>query len=382
MRILHALTSADPATGGPVTTTAQIGLVHREWGHTVEVVTLDDPAAPWVAQYPLKVYAVGPSRTSYCFAPGYLPWLRANAHRYDCIVVHGLWQWTGLGVLAAATGLPYFVYPHGMLDPWFKRAYPRKHLKKWLYWPWGEFQVLARARAVLFTCEEERRLARESFWLYRCNGRVVNYGTAAPTGDPATEIAAFLEGFPALRGRRIVLFLGRLHEKKGCDLLIEAFARVAHQDECLALVLAGPDQTGWRAHLEALAHRLGVAGRVYFTGMLTGALKWGALRSAEVFVLPSHQENFGIAVVEALACGVPVLISERVNIWREIVDDGAGLVEADTAEGTLSLLARWLALAPDRRLAMAEAARRSFVSRFENRQAARSLLSVLEEPGL
>ena len=113
--------------------------------------------------------------------------------------------------------------------------------------------------------------------------------------------------------------------------------------------------------------------------MLTGDAKWGAFRAAEAFVLPSHQENFGIAVSEALACGTPVLISDQVNIWREVTGDGAGLAEPDTADGTLHLLTRWRALDDGARARMREAARQTFQERFEIGAVARSLVAVLQE---
>src|SRR5213076_1488953 len=116
----------------------------------------------------------------------------------------------------------------GMLDPWFKRTYPLKHLKKWIYWPWADYRVLRDARAVLFTTEEERLLARQSFWLYRCREAVVDYGTAGPTGDAARQRESFRSAFPMLRDTRNLLFLSRLHPKQGCDTLLAAFARVAH----------------------------------------------------------------------------------------------------------------------------------------------------------
>ncbi len=105
-----------------------------------------------------------------------------------------------------------------------------------------------------------------------------------------------------------------------------------------------PTRKGLRPELELQAKRLGIEARVHWTGMLEGDLKWGAFHAAEAFVLPSHQENFGIAVVEALACGVPVLISDKVNIWPDIVQDEAGLVNADTAEGTYRSMAALLAM--------------------------------------
>jgi glycosyltransferase involved in cell wall biosynthesis len=267
-----------------------------------------------------------------------------------------------------------------MLDPWFKRTYPIKHAKKWLYWPWAEYRVLRDASSVLFTCEEERRLARNSFWLYRCHERVVTLGISRPVGDATAQRELFLERFPQCRGKRIVLFLGRIHEKKGCDLLIRAFAPVASSHPDLQLVMAGPEQQD-SARWHNLANDLGVADRIVWTGMLAGDLKWGALRAADAFALPSHQENFGIAVVEALACGVPVLISREVNIWREIVEAGAGFAEPDTVEGTTKLWRDWLARTPEQRERMRQAAERCFADRFEIDRAATNLLSVLQSNG-
>src|SRR5579872_2229101 len=126
----------------------------------------------------------------------------------------------------------------------------------------------------------------------------------------------------------------------------QAFARVAGRDPIVHLVIAGPDECGWQAELERLAAQLAIAHRITFTGPLYGDLKWGALRAAEAIALPSHIENFGITVAEALACGIPALVSKGVNIWREIEADGAGLVADAGLESTVSVLERWLAM-PD-----------------------------------
>ena len=144
------------------------------------------------------------------------------------------------------------------------------------------------------------------------------------------------------------------------------------------LVIAGPDQTGLEANLQRQAESLGISGRVCWPGLLGGDLKWGALRACEAFVLPSHQENFGIAVVEALAVGSPVLISKQVNIWPEIDDDSVGLVDDDTLEGTERLLRRWLKLPTAERDAMAGRARSSFVRRFAMKGAAIAIDQVFE----
>jgi glycosyltransferase involved in cell wall biosynthesis len=380
VKYLHVVSSLNPEGGGPAEGVRQLCDKAQLLGHRCEVATLDASDAAWLTGFPCGVRAFGPARSTYRYAPKLLAWLRENAGRYEAIIVNGLWQYHGFAVWRALRGksTPYFVFTHGMLDPWFKREYPLKHVKKWLYWPWAEYRVLRDARAVLFTCEEERLLARKSFWLYRANEAVVRYGTPGPSGDVGAQREAFLSRYPELRGKRVLLFLGRVHPKKGCDLLVRAFSALAGTDPTLHLVMAGPDPSNWQEELQRplLATRL--ERRVTWTGMLTGDLKWGALFASEAFVLPSHQENFGIAVAEALACGVPVLISNKVNIWREVSADEAGLVANDTLEGTMEVIESWLAATPTRRAQLASNALHCFRNRFHIDAAARSLLSVLD----
>ena len=330
------------------------------------------------------VHAFGPVRPGYGYTPRLVPWLLANAPDYDAVFVHGLWQYPGLAVRRALRGRrPYFVYPHGMLDPWFSRAYPLKHAKKWVYWQLFERRVLRDASAVLFTCEEERRLAGRSLKPYRCTERVVAYGTARPTGDPARQRTAFLLRVPEATSRPYLLFLGRIHRKKGVDLLIAAYGRYVAESlrggaACPALVVAGPcPDARLLGALSAAAHRIPSPGRVLFPGMLEGDAKAGALRGAEAFILPSHQENFGLAIVEAMAVGTPVLVSNKVNICAEIEADGGGFVEQDTTEGTLRLLRRWRSLGASAREAMRSAASASFDRRYEIRRTAQNLLETI-----
>jgi glycosyltransferase involved in cell wall biosynthesis len=167
MKILHVISSIDPRGGGPMEALRQRGLRLKEMGHEVEVATLDAPSDPVVGTFPLPAYALGPAVGAYRYSRRLVPWLRSNAQRYDAVVVNGLWQYQSFGTWRALRriGKPYYVFTHGMLDPWFKRTYPLKHLKKWLYWPWAEYRVLRDAAGVLFTSEEERRLACQSFFL-------------------------------------------------------------------------------------------------------------------------------------------------------------------------------------------------------------------------
>lgn len=186
------------------------------------------------------------------------------------VVVHGLWQYHSLATWLALKdcNVPYLIYPHGMIDPWFNRTYPVKHLKKILYWRLFENKVLRDAKSVLFTSEEEKNLARDSFRPYNISESVVSYGISAPKVNKSHAIRIFLESFPHLSDRKIILFVGRIHPKKGLDILIKAFSRVVSADPSLHLVIAGPDQVGFKIHLLNLANFLGVADCITWSGML------------------------------------------------------------------------------------------------------------------
>jgi glycosyltransferase involved in cell wall biosynthesis len=259
------------------------------------------------------------------------------------VFLDGIWQYNLYAAHRALAGtqIPWAIFTHGMLDPYFKERYPLKHIKKAIYWHAVLRKIMRDAYAVLFTCEEEKILARLSFSPYSVRETVVPYGTFGPDCDLAAASEEFLARWPHLRGKRLALALGRIHPKKATDILIEAFAATLGKDAEWQLVIAGPDQIGWQKELEVLAARLGIADRITWAGMIEGSLKWGAFSASEVFVIPSHQENFGIVVAEAQACGLPVIMSNKVNIWREVMSYWAGLVGEDTIEATTASLHRW-----------------------------------------
>lgn len=369
--------------GGPVEV-VRVLLRYGPEGYAQEVVTMDDPAAGFLEEIARTtgtlVHGLGPVASIYSRSKKLLPWLKANRARFDGVIVHGMWQYPGYAVWRTMRGqVPYVVFPHGMLDPYFKRAFPVKHLKKWLYWVPVEYWVLRDAYRVLFTCDAEARLAQQSFWLHRWKAQVMPFGTIPPEGDAAVQREAFFAACPAVQSKRFLLFLGRIDRKKGCDLLIDAFAKVGTQDPELALVMAGPDPQNWRAELMGRVGASDIANRIHWPGMLRGDAKWGAFHAAEAFVLPSHQENFGIAVAEALACGKPVLLSDKVNIAAEIAGDGAGLMEDDTTAGILRLLERWSRLTAVERETMGARASECFHQRYDMRENAKAVVRVFEK---
>lgn len=375
-RLLHIVNSIDPAAGGP-TECIRVMLTSSTDICEGEVVSLDPPDAPFLHAFPFPVHALGGGDRPLGYNPALVEWLKQNRARFDGFVVNGLWRYIGFATRKALLGhKPYFVFTHGMLDPYFKHAFPLKHLKKWPYWLLSEYRVLRDADRVLFTTSEEERLAAQSFALHRWKAAVVPFGASPPPADETTLRDAFASSHPDLVQKRFLLFLGRIHHKKGCDLLIQSFIKHASSDSGLHLVIAGPDQQNWQSTLQAEVVAAGLGDRVHWPGMLHGQVKWGAFYASEAFVLPSHQENFGIAVAEALACGRAVLLSDKVNIAPELAHQGCGLIADDTQAGTDSLLSRWIALSPKDRGLMQERALVSFQARYDLRQTTPAIVDL------
>jgi glycosyltransferase involved in cell wall biosynthesis len=373
--ILHLIRTLDPERGGPVTFLKQLSAVHAAMGVRVAILTLDRNEPAWVADLPVSALECAPSRGGYGYNPSLEAKLTELASTFDTMVVHGLWQFHGFCAMrvSATIGVPYFVFPHGMLDPWFRRSYPIKHLKKQLYWVLAEQRVLQGAKAVLFTSENESRLSKVTFLPEaRYRGRILPLGVEKNSAAPDRLRELFFKEFPDLRGRRFLLFLGRLHPKKGCDLLVRAMARMRPP---IDLVFAGPiSNNEYVSKLKRSAEGL----PILFAGMLHGDLKSGALALADALILPSHQENFGLVVAEALSFGTPALLSDQISVAEDVVSSGAGFVEPDTLIGTERLIERWL---QEGTLAMRTSALNCFQNRFDIKHSARELLRILSGDG-
>ncbi len=329
MKILHVIGDLAPASGGPAKACFEMARALARRGHEVAIYATDfgqRAAARPASGAPLRrdgvelrFFPLQPPRiwlASWPLAAA----LWRDLPRFDILHLHSLYlfhDWVA-GDLARRRRIPYLVRPHGSLDPYIWR---RRRLKKAIFDRLFQNRVLRRAGAIHFTAEEEMRLAAP--FVQGAPGIVIPNGLDLEDYAGIPQPGTFRARHPEIGSRRIVLFLGRLNFKKGLDLLVNAFADLVRRHEDLHLVLAGPDG-GFLAETRALVGTEGIVGRASFTGMLTGADKLAAFADASVFVLPSYSENFGIAVIEAMACGVPVLISDRVNIWREVVADGAG----------------------------------------------------------
>lgn len=386
MRILHVLSSLAPRYGGPPQVCLELCQELARRGEEVSIYTtnMDGPRELDVPlQRPVWTNGNGvevryfPVQTprSYVMSWPFARALRRAIPEQDIVHIHSLYVFpsTIAAYYCRRAAVPYLVRPHGSLDPYLFR---RHRGRKWVYERLFEWRNLNRAAAIHYTTQEEEELVRPLG--LRARGVIVPPGVHAERYAEGPSRAAFDEAWPETRGRRVVLYLGRLNFKKGLDLLAKAFGQLARQRDDVHLLLAGPDNDGYGAMVWQWLANEGVLARCSFAGMLLGSRKLMALRHADVFVLPSYTENFGIAVVEAMACGLPVVISNRVNIWRDVAAAQAGIVVDCDADELSRALAAVLA-DPTGGKAMGERARRLVRERFTWGAAADRMLEVYRE---
>lgn len=406
MRLLHIIASMDPVKGGPCQSIRSAIPELEKLGVHNDVACLDNPSSTFLKNDPFTIHAFGPCKTPWCYSPRLMPWLLKNLNRYYAVIVHGLWLYHGYAVRKSIRMLvakhrgykkeifnipKVFVVPHGMLDPYFQRVSHRrlKAIRNWVYWKLIESRVVNEATGLLFTCIAELELAKMPFRPYVPRQEAdVGCGVADPPVYHAQMREAFLERCPEVGKSPYILFLSRIHEKKGVDLLIQSYVNfvsaITNEKDTEAiyassatdsrigrksipkLVIAGPGmETVYGQRILRLARQNnGLEQFILFPGMLSGEAKWGAYYGCEAFILPSHQENFGIAVVEALACCKPVLISNRINIWKEIQDERAGLVSNDTVIDIQYMLKSWCRMTTIEKLEMGRRARTCYDKRF------------------
>ncbi|QEE26532.1 glycosyltransferase [Terriglobus albidus] len=374
VRILHLISSLDLRGGGPAEVVRLLGKTQAAMGYSVEAVSADDEATD-ISTFEFPVHRLGPG-IGYGYSKRLSEWLKNNRSRFDAVIVHGLWQYPHQAAYTLLRGhVPYFVFVHGMLDPWFNQSFHFKHVKKLLYWHTIGRSALDGAASVIFTTDEELLRSASAFFPYKWRAMVAALGIEGP--QHPVDPSGLYQRWPQLKQREYLLFFGRLHPKKGCDLLLKAFARVETDSERM-LVFAGPADRSYGQYLRELAKELDIEDRILWTGMVQGAEKWAMLQEADAFVLPSHQENFAIAAVEAMCCGTPVLLSDKVQIYRNVVQEGAGLAEPDTLAGTVCLLQRWAALDNHARATMGKNARTAYRQRYTAVASTENLMHQIE----
>lgn len=389
MNILRVITTMNPEHGGPSQGIRNMVPALQEIGVYNEVVCFDDPDSSYLSSSAFTIYALGNGKGPYSYNGKLSSWLKNNFHRFDVVVIHGLWQYNSYGTYKAwkkykktnSTYPKLYVMPHGMLDPYFQKAPERriKALRNTIFYALFEGKVVNGCNGVLFTCQQELELAREPFSPYKPQSELnIGYGIQPPPAYNSELMdEAFYKTCPDLKqGTPYMVFLSRIHQKKGVDLLIKAYLDLKENNNIPDLVIAGPGlDTDYGKQLQDLASR---SKKIHFPGMLKSEAKWGAFYNSEAFVLPSHQENFGIAIVEAMACSKAVLITDKVNIWQEIKNGDGGIVVNDDFDGVKSALVKWLSFTNEERRKKGERAYEVYTSFFSVKTAALRFKTIFE----
>jgi glycosyltransferase involved in cell wall biosynthesis len=331
--VLHVVASINRRTGGPAVSVPGLAAALRRCGIPAEIAAMDLPRTGAVVRAPaVPVHLVRPGRVALVLRGFSFDFHRRmrllGRRRWALIHNHGLWMGPNVEArrLAQRLGVPLIISPRGMLESWSLQHHAAR---KRLAWRLFEHANLRAAHAFHATSEQEADSIRAVG--LRQPIAVIPNGVTIPRPITAAEREQFARQFPALRDRRVLLFLSRLHPKKGLDQLLRVWQRLSPKHPGWCLVIAGQAAPDIEGIYESQTRDLGLGDSVLFTGHLDGACKRAALARAELFVLPSHSENFGMAIAEALAAGCPA-IATRATPWRALERESAGWwIDNDTS---------------------------------------------------
>ena len=333
MRVLHVIPSIAPNSGGPAQAIIPMCRELSAHGWDVVLATTDVGMANHVTARNTPIDYRGISTIffasqwgeSFKFSRPMSSWLDANVKAFDVVHIHAVFNHSSVAAASACRkhDVPYVVRPLGSLDPWSMK---QKRFRKQLFWRVRGERLVRDAAAVHYTTHAEKELSEQTLKLN--HGYVVPLGIEEEFTSTPLDVEELSTLFPSLNGNPYVLVLSRLHPKKALDVLIDAFAQVTSDTrfQHWRLVIGGDGDEDYVKRLRQNVIDKKAERRVLFAGWLGGKKKNRVLRHASLLVQASYQENFGVSIVEALACGVPVLVSPQVNLAAEIERAGAGWI--------------------------------------------------------
>ena len=400
LKLLHIISGASPESGGPIQGIRNYHDASQSLGIDRTIVCFENQTDlnSWNFPKSLSLIGLGNAKNLWQRNTVLVTWLKMHLKDYDCVIINGIWTYHSYATMKVFKQLKnqslnkkmpkIYLMPHGMLDPWFQKEKSRKikAIRNIIYWHLIEKNVINHVDGVLFTCYEEMMLAKKTFYGYHPKKEInVGYGIQAPPKKNDIELEAFYNKFNINKSDPYFLFLSRVHFKKGLDLLLKAYNTILQESSnpniIPNLVIAGSgfDSDYGKGLLKYIEMYPLLKQKILLTGLLSAEMKWAAIYGCEAFVLPSHQENFGIAVAEALACEKPVLITNKINIYREIEKGGGGIINEDTLIGTINSLKQWISLDGASKRLMGKNANNIYANNFKNEFAAQKLFDILNQ---
>jgi len=343
LRILHVMQSLAFRHGGPPKACVDMARAISQRGHFVTIATSDHAMTSDDFEEIKKIEtdrvkivvfrSIGPAQ--FPLALSFVSKLGGLVKASDVVHLHSLYLFHDLCAFLYCRlyNKPYILRPHGTLDPFI---WKRKRIQKSIIERLFQNKVTCGAALFHFTALEEAILARPYIfgrpeWVVPNGIHIGDYRPLPPRGD-------FVRQHAELNNSKYILFMGRLNFKKGLDLLADAFVKISHNWPDYKLVVAGPPEAEIVTLVRERLASAGLLDRLMLPGMIRGKQKLAALQDAELFVLPSYSENFGISLIEALACGTPVVTTYKVNIWRELKESGAARICSTDSESLFNAI--------------------------------------------
>ena len=362
IRILRIISSLNPKYGGPSKTIIDSSLNLIREGFDVDILTHDSKKNIYIKNKEINFINKGPAFGTYRFNIKLFLWLLKKRNLYDIFIVHGIWEFNTL-ICRFLLKNNYFIFTHGQLDPFFKKQILKK-IKKQVYWWLFEKKNLLKSKSLLLTSENEKKLLENTFVnTKKIKKTVIHYGINKTKFNKKKCLKIFYKKFPQLKNKKFFLYLGRFHEKKGCEILIRSIKKLINNNMNTFVLMAGP-QNSYKDNLKELTKRYNLTNNFFWSDIILKDMKWGAISASEAMVLSSHGENFGVSLVESLSCSKPVLTTNKVNIYREIDRFKAGFVSNNNVNSFFKILNKFKKLKKNKIIEMKKNSLKCFESNF------------------
>ena len=378
IKLLRIIGTLDRSFGGPSFATIESSIALSQKGIKVDIITCDNANKSVKKLKNIKVINFGPNYFgNYRLNFKIYNWLKKNRDKYDIFIVHGIWTYISL-MARLLIKKKYFIFTHGQLDPFFSQNFFKK-IKKIFYWFFFEKSNLLHAKKVLVTSKKEIKFLKNTF--VNTDGikfKKIKYGINKENHNKKNISLIFYKKFKLLKGKNFYLYLGRYHEKKGCDVLIESINNLKNEFKDLILMCGPLEPSNHLKKLYNLIKKYKLESKVILSDAIYGDLKWGAIVESKAMLLASHGENFGVSLVEALSYGKPVITTNKVGISDDILSYNAGVISNDDVSSFTRNFKKFINFKKTKQKAMSINATKCFNSNFNLKSNKNSLYSLLK----
>ena len=378
LKILRIITSLNPKFGGTTRGVIESTKQLVKEGFEVDIVTCDPKKIRSAELKNIKIINFDSYfGDNYRLSLKLYFWLKKYRDHYDHFIVEGIWQFPTLVARLALKG-KYFVFPHGMLDPFFNIDFWKK-IKKQIYWYLFEKRNLLNSTSMLLTTPGEEATLNNTF--VNTSGikkNIVRYGIFKKKINKEKALRQFYSRFPSLKHNDFYLFLGRFHEKKGCDIVIQSVNKLRNEFSDKILFVGPMTGSNYEFYIKNLVNKYNLQKKILFSDALYDNTKWASILACKGMVLASRGESLGISLVESFSLGKPVLTTNKVNIYKDILKYNAGFIAKDEINSFAGILKKFSKLKKNKLLKLEKNAKKYFKSNFDLSSIVNSLSTYLK----